>query len=194
MHRDALSSAQRWALAPHDGTRGRKKTQNTSVFLFALRGVHPPRYRLSPCAGRCPPRRQLRVGTEPSASMSQQDPLNTSPAGSTPPDGTGSCWRAPSVGALRSRLIKGTHPELSIDVLCRLAPSSEKKLTLQSMTTPPRCCGLSQELRIRLARRVGLSSRRRSAASARVFHPSGQETPRGPGSLWGIFFPGTRVG
>ena len=78
---------------------GEKKTPN----LYFC--VPPPvgwraGYQLSPGAGCCPPRRPLlprwRVGTEPSAPVSQQDPLHTSPSGSAPPDGTGSSWQAPS--------------------------------------------------------------------------------------------------
>lgn len=54
-----------------------------------------------------------------------------------------------------------------------------EKLTLQSMTTPPRCCRLRKELRIGLAWRVGRSSPCYEPANPGVLPQSGQETSRG---------------
>lgn len=79
------------------------KTKTPSAFMLTLRlgsraGVpaEPGRCLAQPLGWMLPPPRRLRAGMEPSAPVSQQDPLNTSPAGSTPPDGTGSFWQAPS--------------------------------------------------------------------------------------------------
>lgn len=120
MHRHVLSFAQCLALAIHSGTRG-KKTPNICFYVhppagFTCRGTSSASAlpRSAPALDALPRDGTSclaagGVGMEPSASMSQQDPLNTSPAGSTPPDRMGSFWQAPSacynLSSLKGRIL-----------------------------------------------------------------------------------------